>query len=282
MILALDVGNSQIYGGLHDGNKFLFHFRKNSQNSNSSDEFGIFLKLVLKENGYDPKLVKRIAVCSVVPHVMHSLRGACQKYFNCEPFFLQAGVRTGLKIKYRNPLEVGADRIANSIAATQIFPNQNLVIVDFGTATTFCAVSKEKDYLGGLIMPGLRISMEALENRTAKLPSVEIKAVDEIIAKSTVESIQGGIYWSNVFAAKSIGAEITKNVFKGEKTLLIGTGGFSNLFQKEKVFDHVMPDLVLSGLIKALEMNPDVAINRTSKTTLILEQKENEFAEGLL
>ncbi|HWU43089.1 MAG TPA: type III pantothenate kinase, partial [Bdellovibrio sp.] len=155
MILCLDVGNTQIYGGLFDKDKMVLSFRKNSKSGASSDETGIFLRTVIRENGYDPAKIRQIAVCSVVPEVIYSLRGACMKYFNINPFILQAGVKTGLKVKYRNPLEVGADRIANSIAATHLYPNQNVIIVDLGTATTFCAVTKEKDYLGGSIVAGL-------------------------------------------------------------------------------------------------------------------------------
>ena len=177
MILLLDVGNSQIFGGVIENEtdmppQFLFRFRKSTQSSSSSDEIGLFLKMVLKENNIDPRSIKKVGICSVVPDAMHSLKGACQKYFGINAFILQAGVRTGLKIKYRNPLEVGADRIANSVAAIHLYPNRNVVIVDLGTATTFCALSSEKEYFGGAIIPGLRISMEALESRTAKLPSV--------------------------------------------------------------------------------------------------------------
>jgi type III pantothenate kinase len=190
MILCLDVGNSQIYGGVFEGEKLLLQFRKNSRNANSSDEFGLFLKSVLRENKVEPESISQIALCSVVPDLIHSLKGACTKYFNRQPFILQAGVKTGLKIKYSNPLEVGSDRIANAIAATQMFPGANLIVTDFGTATTFCAITKNKDYLGGLILPGVRISMEALESKTARLPSVEIQTTTKIVGRSTVESIQ--------------------------------------------------------------------------------------------
>ena len=190
MILCLDVGNTQIYGGLFDKDKMVLSFRRNSKSGASSDETGIFLRTVIRENGYDPSVVSQIAICSVVPEVIYSLRGACMKYFNINPFILQAGVKTGLKVKYRNPVEVGADRIANSIAATHLYPGKNLVIVDLGTATTFCAVTKDKDYLGGSIVAGLRLCMEALESKTAKLPSVEIVSMHEALGRSTIESIR--------------------------------------------------------------------------------------------
>lgn len=255
MILILDVGNTQIYAGLFDKDNMVLSFRKNSKSGASSDETGIFLRSAIRENGFDPSLVKQIAICSVVPEVIYSLRGACLKYFNINPFTLQAGVKTGLKIKYRNPLEVGADRIANSIAATHLYPGKNLILVDLGTATTFCAVSKDKEYLGGSIVAGLRLCMEALESKTAKLPSVEIVAMHEALGRSTIESIQSGLYYGHLGTMKELIARITQECFQGEKPLVIGTGGFSHLFEKEKVFDEIMPDLVLKGMLIALQHN---------------------------
>src|SRR3989339_561813 len=193
MILCIDVGNSQIHGGVFNGGELTVQFRKTSRQQFSSDEIGLFLKTVLRENSVDPDSISGISICSVVPDLNHSIRNGCIKYFRIEPFFLKAGVKTGLKIQYRNPLEVGADRIANAIAAMHFYPNRNLIVVDFGTATTFCAISKKKEYLGGIILPGVKISMEALESKTAQLPIVEIKKTDVVIGKSTVESIQSGL-----------------------------------------------------------------------------------------
>jgi len=255
MILALDVGNSQIYAGLFEKDKMLLSFRRNSKSGASSDETGIFLRTAIREGGYDPAKVTQIAICSVVPEVVYSLRGACMKYFNINPFLLQAGVKTGLKIKYRNPVEVGADRIANSIAATHLYPQQNIVIVDLGTATTFCAVTNEKDYLGGSIVSGLRLCMEALESKTAKLPSVEIVAMHEALGRSTIESIQSGLYYGHLGTIKEITERISKECFHNEKPFVIGTGGFAYLFEKEKVFDVILPDLVLKGMLIALQLN---------------------------
>lgn len=260
MILALDVGNSQIFGGVFEGEEVLLKFRRNTKNGASSDETGIFLRTVLRENGLDPAKVTDIAICSVVPEVVHSLKNACKKYFNIQPFLLQAGVKTGLKIKYRNPVEVGADRIANSIAATHLYPNKNLIIVDLGTATTFCAINGEKEYLGGSIVAGLRLCMEALESKTAKLPSVEIIAMNEALGRSTVESIQSGLYYGHVGTIKEICSRIQKESFNNEKPMVIGTGGFANLFEKEKVFDAVLPDLVLKGLLISLKLNKEATM----------------------
>lgn len=256
MILALDIGNTQIYAGLFSKDlRMLISFRKTSKTGSSSDEVGIFLRSAIRENGYSPEDVEQIAICTVVPDVLYSIRGACKKYFGLNPFVLQAGVKTGLKIKYRNPLEVGADRIANSIACTNLFPSKNLIIVDLGTATTFCAVSKDKEYLGGVIIAGLRISMEALEQQTAKLPAVEITAMNETLGRSTVESIQSGLYFGHIGQIKEISKRLQNECFTDESAIIIGTGGFSHLFEQEKIFDRIIPDLVLQGLLQALLIN---------------------------
>ncbi len=259
MILSLDVGNTQIYGGVFEGpagrEKMLLAFRRNSKHGSSSDEIGVFLRTVLKENSIDPAKIKQIVFCSVVPDVIYSLRGACQKYFDINPFILQAGVKTGLRIKYRNPLEVGADRIANSIAATTLYPGKNLILVDLGTATTFCAVSEGKDYLGGSIIAGLKLSMESLEAKTAKLPSVEIVPRQQVLGLSTVESLQSGLFYGHLGSMREIISRISVECFKNEKAFVIGTGGFSSLFEKEKIFDAIIPDLVLKGNLIALSLN---------------------------
>ena len=255
MVLCLDVGNSQIYGGVFSEGKILLRFRRNSKGGASSDEVGIFLRSVLRENEIDPKQVKQIALCTVVPEVLHSLKNACLKYFKLNPFVLQAGVKTGLKLKYKNPLEVGADRVANAIAGTHLYPHQNLLIIDFGTATTFCAVNAEKEYLGGVIVAGLRISMEALESRTSKLPSVEIIKPSECLAKTTIDSIQSGLYFGALGQIQEIGKRITAEAFQGERPKIIGTGGIASVFANESIFDEENPDLVLHGLHLALKMN---------------------------
>lgn len=255
MILCLDVGNTQIYAGLFDKDKMVLSFRKNSKNGASSDETGLFLRSAIRENGFDPAKVTKIAICSVVPDVIYSLRGACMKYFNINPFILQAGVKTGLKIKYHNPIEVGADRIANSIAATHLYPQRNLILVDLGTATTFCVVTKNKDYCGGSIIAGLRLCMEALESKTAKLPSVEIISMHETVGRTTVESLQSGLYYGHLGAIREIVQRITRESFHDEAPLVIGTGGFAHLFEKEKIFDEIVPDLVLKGMLIALQFN---------------------------
>lgn len=255
MILCIDVGNTQIHGGVFDGGELILQFRKTSRSQFSSDEIGLFLKSVLRENNIDPKEIKEISMCSVVPDVVHSIRNGCLKYFEMEPFILKPGVKTGLQIKYRNPLEVGTDRIANAIASMKLHPDRNKIIVDFGTATTFCVVSKNKEYLGGIILPGIRISMETLVSNTAQLPKVEIKEVENVVGRSTAESIQSGLYHGQIGMVKELITKITDESFKGETPVVMATGGFSRLFENAGLFNEIIPNLVLQGLLEALKMN---------------------------
>lgn len=255
MIMCLDIGNTQIFGGVFIEDEIKLRFRRSSTYSKSSDEIGIFLKSVLRENGIDSEQVTDIVCCTVVPDILHSIRSACVKYFGKTPFVLQPGVKTGLKIRYRNPVEVGSDRIANAVAAVQKYPNQDLIVIDFGTATTFCAIAKNRDYLGGVIVAGLRLSMEALEKNTARLPSVEIVRSETTLGRSTVESIQSGLYWGNIGMVKEIVSRISKECFEGKPPLVIATGGFSSLFDKSDVFTEIDSDLVLKGLFLTLKQN---------------------------
>jgi type III pantothenate kinase len=255
MILTLDIGNSQIFGGVFDGERLLLQFRKAHNHILSSDEAGIYFKAVLRENNVDPAKIERIVMCSVVPDLMHSVASACVKYFNIRPFVLRSGVKTGLNIKYRNPGEVGADRIANSIAGSHLYPEKNLIIVDMGTATTFCVVSKKREYLGGLIVPGLRLMMESLEWGTSKLPKVEIVQSFEVVARSTIENIQSGLYVGNLCILEGVIARIKQEYFAQEEVLILGTGGFSKLFADQNIFHHWIPGLILQGLKFALDLN---------------------------
>ncbi len=255
MILCLDVGNSLIHGGVFLNGELLLQFRRPTQWTFSSDEIGIFARLVLRENGIDPKDIKDVAICTVVPALLHSLRNAAIKYFGTTPFVLKAGVKTGLRIKYRNPLEVGADRIANAIAATKMFPDEDLIICDLGTATTLCAVTRDRQYLGGVITVGVKTGAEALEARTAQLPSVEIVKPMCTVGRSTAEGMQAGLYWGTVGMLRELMQRMRNEAFEGRRVRTIGASGLAGLFEDEGVFDHIIPDLVLQGLLEALSMN---------------------------
>ncbi|OGV40266.1 MAG: pantothenate kinase [Legionellales bacterium RIFCSPHIGHO2_12_FULL_42_9] len=254
MLLCIDVGNSHVYGGVCHGDQIKLRFRSTSNNS-TSDEIGIFLKTVLRENNYSPEAIKQIAICSVVPKLDYSLRSACIKYFSIEPFYVQSHVKTGLHLQYHNQSEIGADRIANAIAAKQFYPTKDIIVIDFGTATTFCAINADHCYLGGVILPGVRLSADALSNNTAKLPSVEIIKPERIIGKSTVTGIQSGIFYGIIGACKEIIQQIIIQEFSITTPLVIATGGFAPLFDKQNIYDVLLPDLVLHGIRLAFYMN---------------------------
>jgi type III pantothenate kinase len=165
-------------------------------------------------------------------------------------------VKTGLNIRYRNPLDVGPDRVANAMGATHLYPDQHIIVVDCGTATSLDVIRAGREYLGGLILPGLRISMEALERNTARLPNVEIVQPDELVGRSTVECIQSGLYFGSRAAIQGLTREIRAQAFRGEPAVVIGTGGFSRLFEDQNLFDVLLPDLILVGLERALALNP--------------------------
>lgn len=255
MILCLDVGNSHIYGGVFKGDELRLTFRKTSRTGASSDEYGLFFCGVLRENGLDPERVSGIALCSVVPELVYSIDAACRKYFGQPPFVLKAGVKTGLKILYRNPLEVGADRIANAIGAAHLHPGRDLLIIDLGTATTIDVLTGERNYLGGVIIPGLRMSMEALDRGTARLGSVEIVRPPEALGRSTASSIQSGLFHGHIGALKHIMKAVTDEALDGKTPHIIATGGFAGLFAEAELYDESVPDLVLRGLLAALLNN---------------------------
>ncbi|HZZ58658.1 MAG TPA: type III pantothenate kinase [Opitutaceae bacterium] len=255
MLLCLDVGNTQIHGAVFEGDALRLQFRKSTHPLGSSDELGIFFLSALREGGIPPAAVGRIAICCVVPAALYSLRGAAEKYFHARPFILQAGVKTGLKVRYRNPAEVGADRVAAAIAAAERAPGRDLIVVDCGTATTFDVVTSTGDYLGGAIMPGVGVAAESLASHTAKLPRVEIVRPEVALGRSTVESIQSGLHYGTVGAIRHLLERLTDEVFATQRPHVIGTGGFARLFEEDRLFDEIVPELVLAGLRRAARLN---------------------------
>lgn len=265
MLLCLDVGNTHIVAGLFDGDKLLFRFRYATHPFGTADQFGLFLRNILQTNNIEYGKIAAIALCSVVPGYNYTIRHAITQYFpKAEQFMLQAGVKTGINIKYKNPAEVGADLIAGSIGAVEAFPEKNLIIIDLGTATTLVAVSRKKDFLGGTIMPGMRLAMESLKTNTAKLMEVDIEVPDTYLGQSTRECIQRGLYYGHLGALREIIAGYNKELFGDDKATVVGTGGFSQLFRDEKVFDIILPDLVLQGIRFAYENSKAAAARQSA------------------
>lgn len=255
MILCIDIGNTQIHMGVFEEDSIVAQFRYGSTTAMSSDQFGIFLKMALAEKAIDWKIIQNISVCSVVPELDYSVRAACIKYFHLNPFFLVSGVKTGLNIKYSRPSEIGADRIATAIGGTAISPDSNLIIVDMGTATTVCAITKNKEYLAGAILPGIKSSLQSLCKDTAKLPSVEIVKPSLGLGKSTKDNIQLGIFYGQLGAIRAVIAYIATYAFEKSPYTVVGTGGFSELFKDEDLFNIIIPELALIGLSCAFKLN---------------------------
>jgi len=255
MLLCLDVGNSQLCGGLFTDNKLLFQFRYDSKQIGSSDQFGIFLRHVLNENDIDYTQIKRIGIASVVPAVDYTIRASCIKYLNLEPLFLKPGLKTGIQIKTHNPNEVGSDLIAGAIAAHTCYKNRDIIIFDLGTATTASFISHDGEYHGVSIAPGFKLMGSTLQSNTAKLFGVDIVKPEMVIGKNTKLSIQSGIYYAQLGFMQQIVTH-TINEYKLEVApLIVGTGGFASLFSDSKFFDYLVPELVLLGIKFMLDKN---------------------------
>jgi type III pantothenate kinase len=255
MILCFDIGNTDIYGGVCRGREVVAEFRKANHLRPSADEFGVFVLQILTSRGIQPESLDAVAVASVVPDCNGMVTEACERYLGLRPLLLQAGVRTGLKIRTRNPSEVGADRIANAIAAVELFPGVDRIVVDMGTATTFCAIDRQNAYLGGVIAAGMGLSMRALARNTAKLPHVDLAQPCACLGKTTVESIQSGLYFGHLGLLREVVSRLTSEVFDGREPVIIGTGGHARFFRDEPLLTAHVPDLVLRGLCRAVELN---------------------------
>ena len=262
MLICLDIGNTHIYSGVFEEEEIRLHFRYPATTPCTSDSFGVFLVDVLEKNKIDPTMIDAIAICSVVPAMNYTITAACKKYFSIDPFILQPGVKTGLRLAVKNPPELGADRIANAIAAINLYPNKDVMIIDFGTATTICAVSNKSGYLGGAILPGFKLSMQALSSRAAKLSDVDIIRPATALGKTTAHNLQSGLYYGQLGALKEIITRITTESFPSSQPLLIATGGYAHLFEPENYFSVVIPDLVLHGLRFAYTKNLALASNQ--------------------
>jgi type III pantothenate kinase len=253
LILAVDVGNTHIMLGVYKEQEIVVYWRLATRRDRTEDELGMLVKNLLNDSHLQPEDIRSIAISSVVPQLMYSLQHMGQKYFKVDPLIVGPGIKTGLNIVTENPREVGADRIVNAVAALELYGGP-LVIVDFGTATTFCAISKTGDYLGGVIAPGIGISMEALFDRAAKLPRVEVIRPKQVIGKDTISSMQSGIVFGFVGQVDGIVRRM-KAEFDTEP-LVVATGGFANLIASEsETIDQVNSLLTLEGLRIITELN---------------------------
>ncbi|MBS4210821.1 type III pantothenate kinase [Bacillus sp. FJAT-50079] len=246
LIFVLDVGNTNIVLGVYEQDHLKYHWRIETSRHKTEDEFGMAIKALFEHVGLRFSDINGIIISSVVPPIMFTLEKMCHKYFQEKPLIVGPGIKTGLNIKYENPREVGADRIVNAVAGIANYGNP-LIIVDFGTATTFCYINEKSEYMGGVIAPGIGISTEALYSKAAKLPRIEITHVDEILGKNTVSAMQAGILFGFVGQVEGIVTRLIEQ--SKEKPTVIATGGLANLIATEtKMIDIVDQDLTLKGL----------------------------------
>ncbi len=254
MILVMDVGNTNIVLGVYDGNRLLYHWRMGTDRDKTSDEFGMFMVSLFNHEKLEVSRVEAVVIASVVPPIMYSLEHAVKKYFKVEPIIIGPGVKTGINIKYENPREVGADRIVNAVAACEIYGGP-FIIVDFGTATTFCAVSSKSEYLGGVICPGIKIAADALFQKAAKLPKIDLVKPENVIGKNTVVSMQSGIVFGYVGQVDYI-VKRMKREMKEDNIKVIATGGLARLIASEsETIDEINGLLTLEGLRIIYERN---------------------------
>jgi type III pantothenate kinase len=246
VIFVFDIGNTNTVLGVYDGDQLKHHWRIETNRNRTDDEYGMVIKSLFNHVGLALSEINGIVISSVVPPIMFALERMCEKYFNLKPLVVGPGTKTGLNIKYENPREVGADRIVNAVAAIHDYGSP-LIIVDFGTATTYCYVNELKQYMGGAIAPGINISTEALYSKAAKLPRIEITRPEGVIGKNTVSAMQAGIVYGYVGQVEGI-VKRMKEQSKTEPTV-IATGGLAQLISQESdVFDVIDPFLTLKGL----------------------------------
>lgn len=246
MLLVLDVGNTNIGLGVYDKESLLYHWRIETNQDKTEDEYGMLIKSLFTHVNMAFEDIQGVIISSVVPPLISSLERMCQKYLRLQPLIVGPGVKTGLNIKYENPREVGADRIVNAVGAIHEY-GAPLIIVDFGTATTYCFINEDKQYMGGSIAPGIDISTEALYSRAAKLPRIELIKPDNVIGKNTVAAMQSGIFYGFIGQIEGIVTRMKQKSKK--KPTVVATGGLASLIADESsVIDVVDPFLTLKGL----------------------------------
>jgi type III pantothenate kinase len=246
VLLAIDVGNTNTVVGAFEGAALRHHWRLQTNQNRTADEYGILLRQLFELSGVDPGKVTAVAISSVVPPLAFTLDQMVVRYFKVKPLFVGPGVKTGMPILYENPREVGADRVVNAVAAYERW-RQGLIVVDFGTATTFDAVSQKGEYLGGAICPGISISMDALSRSASKLPRVEFARPPHVIGRNTVASMQAGLVYGYVGLVDGICARMSDEL--GFTPRIVATGGLAPLIAGvSRTIQEVDEHLTLDGL----------------------------------
>lgn len=246
MLLAVDVGNTHTILGVYDGEELRAHWRIATKKESTPDEFGVLLRSLLDAAGVEKSAVDGVVVSSVVPDLDTVFEKLARRVFGAEPLFIGPGIRTGLPILYDNPHEVGADRIVNAVAAVERY-GAPVIVLDFGTATTFDVVGDKGEYLGGVIAPGLGISAEALFERAARLVHVDVREPQRVIGRNSQESMQSGLFYGYASLVEGVVQRIRDEL--GTPAPVVATGGLARVFEGQLGFlEAVDPGLTLEGL----------------------------------
>ncbi|KNY27410.1 type III pantothenate kinase [Pseudobacteroides cellulosolvens] len=254
MILVMDVGNTNIVLGAYDGKKLLNHWRLGTNREKTADEYGMFMMSLFSNDKIDTSNIEAVIIASVVPPIMYTLEHAIRKYLKKDPILVGPGIKTGINIKYENPREVGADRIVNAVAAIETYGGP-VIVVDFGTATTFCAINSKADYLGGVICPGIKVSLEALFQKAAKLPRIDLVKPESVIGRTTIGNMQSGIIYGYIGQVDYIVKRMKKEM-KEDNIKVVATGGLARLIASEsETIDEINGHLTLEGLRIIYEKN---------------------------
>lgn len=253
MLLAIDIGNTNIVLGVFESDRLVESWRVGTKTQITSDEYAMILRDLFGFTGLSFGQIDGAIISSVVPPLLPVMSEMSRRYFGIEPLIVTNEVKTGIRLRYDNPKEIGADRIVNAAAAYSIYGGP-VIIVDFGTATTFCAVTTEGDYLGGAIVPGIKVSAEALFQRTAKLPRVELAKPPSIIGKDTISAIQAGIIYGYAGLVDGIVERMKKELDSRAK--VVATGGLAEIVAPEtRSIESVYPSLTLDGLRLIYNLN---------------------------